>query len=47
MSNFKVNNIIDRRGIHGPSIAGVATVNSTGCMSIPSGNTAKRVTHPQ
>ena len=47
MSNFKVNSIIDREGAHGPTIAGVATVNSTGCMSIPSGNTAKRVTLPQ
>ena len=47
MSDFKVNNIIDRGGVHGPSIAGVATVNSTGCMKIPSGNTSKRVTLPQ
>ena len=46
MSNFKVNNIIDRGGVHGPSIAGIATVNSTGCMSIPSGNTSKRLTLP-
>ena len=44
MSDFKVNNIIDRAGSHGPTIAGVATVNSTGCMSIPSGNTSKRIT---
>ena len=47
MSDFKVNNIIDRVGAHGPSIAGVATVNSTGCMSIPSGNTSKRITLPR
>ena len=47
MSNFKVNNIIDRGGVHGPSIAGIATVNSTGCMSIPSGNTSKRITLPR
>ena len=47
MSDFKINSIIDREGAHGPTIAGVATVNSTGCMSIPSGNTAKRVTLPQ
>ena len=47
MSDFKINSIIDREGAHGPTIAGVATVNSTGCMSIPSGNTAKTVTLPQ
>ena len=47
MSDFKINSSIDREGAHGPTIAGVATVNSTGCMSIPSGNTAKRVTLPQ
>ena len=47
MSDFKINNIIDHGGVHGPSIAGIATVNSTGCMSIPSGNTSKRITHPQ
>ena len=47
MSDFKVNNIIDRAGSHGPTIAGVATVNSTGCMSIPSGNTSKRITLPR
>tara|TARA_R100001079_G_scaffold102139_1_gene67421 strand:+ start:1051 stop:1998 length:948 start_codon:yes stop_codon:yes gene_type:complete len=47
MSDFKVNSIIDRGGVHGPSIAGVATVNSTGCMKIPSGDTSKRVTLPQ
>ena len=44
MSDFKINNIIDHGGVHGPSIAGIATVNSTGCMSIPSGNTSKRIT---
>ncbi len=47
MSDFKVNSIIDHGGVHGPSIAGVATVNSTGCMKIPSGNTSKRVTLPR
>ena len=47
MSDFKVNNIIDRGGVYGPSIAGIATVNSTGCMSIPSGNTSKRITLPR
>ena len=43
MSDFKVNNIIDRGGVYGPSIAGIATVNATGCMSIPSGTTSKRI----
>jgi len=47
MSDFKINSIIDHGGVHGPSIAGVATVNSTGCMKIPSGNTSKRVTLPR
>ena len=47
MSDFKINSIVDREGAYGPSIAGVATVNSTGCMKIPSGNTSKRVTLPR
>ena len=47
MSDFKINSIIDHGGVHGPSIAGIATVNSTGCMSIPSGNTSKRITLPR
>ena len=47
MSQFKINSITDKEGIHGPTIAGVSTNNSTGCMIIPSGNTAKRVTLPQ
>ena len=47
MADFKINSIVDREGAYGPSIAGVATVNSTGCMKIPSGNTSKRVTLPR
>ena len=47
MSQFKINSIKDKEGTHGPTIAGVSTNNSTGCMIIPNGNTAKRVTLPQ
>ena len=47
MSKFKINSITDKSGTSGPVISGVSTNNSTGCMIIPSGNTAKRVTLPQ
>ena len=47
MSKFKINSITNKEGTFGPVIAGVSTNNSTGCMIIPSGNTAKRVTLPQ
>ena len=47
MSQFKINSIKDKEGTHGPTIAGVSTNNSTGCMIIPSGNTAKRIALPQ
>ena len=43
MSDFKVNSIATKQGQHGPVIAGVSTVNSTGCMKIPSGNRSNRV----
>ena len=43
MSDFKVNSIENKNGNYGPVIAGVSSVNSTGCMKIPSGNTARRV----
>ena len=36
MSDFKINSIATKQGQHGPVIAGVSTVNSTGCMKIPS-----------
>ena len=39
MSDFKINSIATKQGQHGPVIAGVSTVNSTGCMKIPSGPT--------
>ena len=39
MSDFKINSIATKQGQHGPVIAGVSTVNSTGCMKIPSGTT--------
>ena len=43
MSDFKVNSIATKQGQHGPVIAGVSTVNSTGCMKIPSGKTVNRL----
>ena len=42
MSDFKVNSIATKQGQHGPVIAGVSTVNSTGCMKMPSGPTYYR-----
>ena len=42
MSDIKVNNITSRDGNHGPIIAGVSTVASTGFMIIPAGNTEIR-----
>ena len=42
MSDFKINSIETKQGQHGPVIAGVSTINSTGCMKIPSGPTEFR-----
>ena len=42
MSDFKINSIATKQGQHGPVIAGVSIVNSTGCMKIPSGPTEFR-----
>ena len=42
MSDFKINSIATKQGQHGPVIAGVSTVNSTGSMKIPSGPTEYR-----
>ncbi len=42
MSDIKVNNITSRDGNHGPIVAGVSTVASTGFMIIPGGDTAVR-----
>ena len=42
MSDFKINSISTKQGQHGPVIAGVSTINSTGCMKIPSGPTEFR-----
>ena len=42
MSDFKINSIATKQGQNGPVIAGVSTVNSTGCMKIPSGPTEHR-----
>ena len=44
---LKVNSITNKNGDFGPIIAGVSTNASSGCMIIPSGNTAKRVAFPQ
>ena len=46
MSDFKINSIATKQGQHGPVIAGVSTVNSTGCMKIPSGPTEFRTNDP-
>ena len=43
MSKFKVNQITNKGGDRGPVIAGITTVNSTGAMRIPSGNTGMRI----
>tara|TARA_R100000231_G_scaffold135998_1_gene110923 strand:+ start:384 stop:1451 length:1068 start_codon:yes stop_codon:yes gene_type:complete len=42
MSDIKVNNITSRDGNHGPIVAGVSTVASTGFMIMPSGSTEIR-----
>ena len=39
MSKFNVNQITNKVGDQGPTIAGVTTVSSTGAMRIPSGAT--------
>ena len=39
MSKFNVNQITNKGGDQGPTIAGVTTVSSTGAMRIPSGAT--------
>ena len=43
MSKFNVNYITNKQGNYGPVVAGVSTMNSTGSMAIPSGNTGMRV----
>ena len=43
MADFNVNHITNKHGNYGPVVAGVSTVNSTGAMKIPSGNTGMRV----
>ena len=42
MSDFKINRISNKGGF-GPVIAGVSTVNSTGCMTLPRGSTVDRL----
>lgn len=43
MSVLHTNNITNRDGTSGPTIAGITTVNSTGYMRVPTGNTQSRV----
>ena len=42
MSDLKINNITDRTGSCGPTIAGVSTVSSTGAFTVPVGHTEMR-----
>jgi len=42
MSDIKINNITNRTGDTGPTIAGVSTVSTSAFMVIPSGDTAIR-----
>ena len=42
MSDLNINNITDRTGNAGPSIAGVSTVSSTGTFTVPVGPTENR-----
>jgi hypothetical protein len=42
MSDIKINNITNRDGNSGPTIAGVSTVASSSFMVMPSGDTAIR-----
>lgn len=43
MSVLHTNNITNRDGTSGPTIAGITTVSSTGFMRVPTGNTQSRV----
>ena len=42
MSDFKINSIASQKGLYGPTISGVSTVSSTGCMKVPDGKTFSR-----
>ena len=42
MSDFKINSIASQKGLYGPTISGVSTVSSTGCMKVPSGKVFER-----
>ena len=42
MSDFKVNSITNKNGDFGPTISGVSTNASSGCMIIPKGSTERR-----
>ena len=43
MSVLHINNITNKEGTGGPTIAGITTVDSTGFMRVPTGNTQSRV----
>ena len=42
MSDFKINSIASQKGLYGPTISGVSTMSSTGCMKVPTGKTFGR-----
>ena len=42
MSDFKTNSIASQKGLYGPTISGVSTISSTGCMKVPDGRTFGR-----
>ena len=43
MSDLKINNITNRSGSDGPTIAGVSTVSTSAFMVMPSGDSSNRV----
>ena len=46
MSSIKINNITNESGTSGPVISGISTVNSSGFMRVPSGDTRTRIVLP-
>ena len=46
MSVLHINNITNKEGTGGPTIAGITTVDSTGFMKVPVGDTRKRTYIP-
>ena len=43
MSELRINNITNKSGTGGPVIAGISTVNSTGAMTVPIGNSLTKM----